>query len=51
MAVLNHIKSFIAAAFVQPVEGHYAQDPIAYHSQPDERELRFSPTSALRRHY
>ena len=50
MAILNHIKGFIAA-FVQPVEANYALDPIAYHSQPDERELRFSPTSALRRHY
>ena len=50
MTVLNHIKSLIAA-FVQPVEAHYVLDPIAYLSQPDERELRFSQTGALRRHY
>jgi hypothetical protein len=50
MTVLYHIKSLIAA-FLQPVETHYALDPIAYHSQPDERELRFSPASALRRYY
>jgi hypothetical protein len=50
MTVLNHIKSFIAA-FVQPVEAHYTLDPIAYHSQPDERELRFSRSNVLRRYY
>jgi hypothetical protein len=50
MTVLNHIKNFIAA-FAQPVEAYYTLDPIAYHSEPDEREFRFSPTSALRRHY
>jgi hypothetical protein len=50
MTVLNRIKSFIAA-FVQPVEAGYAPDPIAYHSQPDERELRFSRSNVLRRHY
>jgi hypothetical protein len=50
MAILNHIKSLIAA-FVMPVEAHYMLDTTAYHSQPDERELRFSPSSVLRRHY
>ena len=50
MTVLNLIKSFIAA-FVQPVEAAYASDPIAYHSQPDEREFRFSRSNVLRRYY
>ena len=50
MTVLNDTKSLIAA-FLQAIETHYALDPVAYHSQPDEREFRFSPTSALRRHY
>jgi hypothetical protein len=50
MTVLNRIKNFVAA-FVQPVEAGYAPDSIAYHSQPDERELRFSRSNVLRRYY
>jgi hypothetical protein len=50
MTVLNHIKNFVAA-FVQPLEAGYALGSIAYHSQPDERELRFSRSDVLCRHY
>ena len=50
MTVFNRIKSFLAA-FVQPVEAGHAPDSIAYHSQPDERELRFSRSNVLRRYY
>jgi hypothetical protein len=50
MTVLNRIKNFVAA-FVQPVEAGYAPDSIAYHSRPDERELRFSRSDVLRRYY
>jgi hypothetical protein len=50
MTVLNRIKSIIAA-FVEPMEAGYALDPIAYHSQPNERELRFGGSNVLRRHY
>jgi hypothetical protein len=50
MTVLNRIKNFVAV-FVQPVEAEYAPDSIAYHSQPVERELRFSRSNVLRRHY
>jgi hypothetical protein len=50
MAVLNRIKNFIVA-FVQPVEAGYAPDAVAYHSQPNERELRFSRSNVLRRYY
>jgi hypothetical protein len=50
MTVLNRIKNFIAA-LVQPVEVGYAPDPTAYHSQPDERELRFSRSNVSRRYY
>jgi hypothetical protein len=34
-----------------PVEVHYTPDTMSYHSAGDDRELRFSPTSALRRYY
>jgi hypothetical protein len=50
MTVLNRIKNFVAA-FVQLVEAGYALDSIAYHSQPDERELRFSRGNVLRRYH
>jgi hypothetical protein len=50
MTVLNRIKNFVAA-FVQLVEAGYGPDSIAYHSQPDERELRFSRGNVLRRYY
>ena len=50
MAIFKHIKSIIAT-LVQPVEADRMLDTVAYHSKPDERELRFSPTSVLRRHY
>ena len=50
MTVLNRIKNFVAA-FVQPVEAGDAPDSIAYHSRPDERELRFSRSDVLRRYY
>ena len=50
MTVLNYIKNLITA-FMQPVEAQYTLDPIAYHSQPHERVLRFSPSNTLRRHY
>ena len=50
MTVLNRIKNFVAA-FVQPVEAGCAPDSIVYHSQPDERELRFGRSNVLRRYY
>ena len=50
MTVLNRIKNFVSA-FVQLVEAGYAPDSIAYHSQPDERELRFSRGNVLRRYH
>jgi hypothetical protein len=50
MTVLSRIKSFIAA-FVQQLQAGYALDPIAYHSQPDEREFRFGSSNILRRYY
>ena len=50
MTVLNRIKNLVAA-FVQSVEAGYAPYSIAYHSQPDERELRFSRSDVLRRYY
>jgi hypothetical protein len=50
MTVLNRIKNLVAA-FVQSVEAGYAPDSIAYRSQPDERELRFSRSDVLRRYY
>ena len=50
MTVLNRIKNFMAA-LMQPVEVGYAPDPTAYRSWPEERELRFSGSSVLRRYY
>ena len=50
MTVLNRIRNFIAT-FGQPVEAGYAADSTAYHSQPDERELRFSRGNVLRRYH
>ena len=50
MTVLNRIKNFLTA-ITQPVEAAYTPDSIAYHSQPDERELRFSRSNVLRRYY
>jgi hypothetical protein len=50
MAVLNRINSFIVT-FLAPVNTCYLQDTVAYHSQSNEREFRFSPNSVLRRHY
>jgi hypothetical protein len=50
MTVPDRIKRFIAA-FVQPVQVRHTLDSIAYHSQPNEMALRFSPSNALRRNY
>jgi hypothetical protein len=50
MAILNAIIK-LATEFVTPVEAHYTHDTVAYHAHADDRELRFSPSSALRRHY
>jgi hypothetical protein len=50
MAVLNIIKKLVIE-FVAPAETHYMLDSVAYHAQADDRELRFSPSTALRRHY
>ena len=51
MAILSVIKKLVAE-FISPVEAHnFDLNTAAYHGQTDERELRFSPSSALRRHY
>lgn len=50
MGVLSVITKIIAELFA-PDEVAQAADTIAYHGQADDRELRFSPASVLRRHY
>lgn len=50
MAILSRIKKMIAA-FAPPAEADYMVETVAYRSQPDEREFRFSPTSVLRHHH
>jgi hypothetical protein len=50
MAILTLIKKLVTE-FVAPAGPHDTPDTVAYHAQPDDRELRFSPSSALRRHY
>jgi hypothetical protein len=50
MAILNAIKNLVIE-FVTPVEADYSLDSVAYHAQADDRELRFTPSSVLRRHY
>ena len=50
MTIVNFIKKLVTE-LLAPVEAHYAIDAVAYHERSDERELRFSPISALRRHY
>lgn len=50
MGIFNRIRD-IFLSFVRPADTPCEIDAGAYHSQPDERELRFSPSSVLRRHY
>jgi hypothetical protein len=50
MAILQFIKKFVAE-FVAPAEAHELSDTVAYHSQADDRELRFSRVNVLRRYY
>ena len=49
MSVLNRIR-VIVAALLTPDEDR-SRDTVAYHSLPNEQELRFSPINALRRYY
>jgi hypothetical protein len=49
MAILSAIKKLVIE-FVAPVEANYSLDSVAYHAQADDRELRFTPSSVLRRH-
>ena len=50
MAIIQHIKKFVVE-FVTSAEANETADAIAYHAQADDRELRFSRTSVLRRYY
>jgi hypothetical protein len=50
MTILTLIKKLVIE-FLAPVEPHCTPDTVAYHAQADDRELRFSRSSALRRHY
>ena|ERR1700742_2038389 len=49
MSVLNRIR-VIVGALLTPDEDR-SRDTVAYHSLPNEQELRFSPINALRRYY
>jgi hypothetical protein len=50
MAILNIIKKMVTE-LVASSDADYTLDSVAYHVQADDRELRFSPSSALRRYY
>ena len=50
MAIVNRIRR-ILAAFLQHDDTPCGRDAIAYHSPPDELQLRFSPISVLRRYH
>ena len=50
MAILNIIKKMVTE-LVASSDADYTLDSVAYHVQADDRELRFSPSSVLRRYY
>lgn len=50
MAILNIIKKMVTE-LVASSDADYTLDSVAYRVQADDRELRFSPSSALRRYY